>query len=105
MEGNDEFNQAILDAIYQSDVGRNITVEFKRKDNTIVTLSVTSSYLRSSETGSAERIGVIVVFSDVTEIKQLQDAEKELNQKLRDAYLEVEESNKNLKSALKKVQV
>lgn len=105
MEGNDEFNQAILDAIYQSDVGRNITVEFKRKDNKIATLSVTSSYLRSSETGSAERVGVIVVFNDITEIKQLQDAEKELNQKLRDAYLEVEESNKSLKSALKKVQV
>ncbi|NQU04373.1 MAG: PAS domain S-box protein [Syntrophaceae bacterium] len=105
MEGNDEFNQAILDAIYQSDVGRNITVEFKRKDNSIVTLSVKSSYLRSSDTGSAERVGVIVVFSDITEIKKLQDAEKELNQKLRDAYIEVEESNKSLKSALKKVQV
>ena len=105
MEGNDEFNQAILDAIYQSDVGRSITIQFKRRDDTIVTLSVTSSYLRSGEEGSTEHVGVIVVFSDITEIKKLQDHEKELNQKLRDAYLEVEESNKNLKSVLKKVQV
>jgi PAS domain S-box-containing protein len=105
MEGNDEFNQAILDAIYQSDVGRNITVEFQRKDGSVVTLSMTSSYLSSGERESSKHAGVIVVFSDITEVKKLQDAEKELNRKLRGAYLEVEESNKNLQSALKKVQV
>lgn len=105
MEGNDEFNQTILDAIYQSGAGHRATLDFRRRDGDSVTLSVTSSYLRSGEDKSEGPAGVIVVFSDITEITKLQNAEKELNRQLRDAYRDLEESNKSLNAALKKVQV
>ncbi len=105
MEDNDEFNQTILDAVYQAAVGQNTTVSFRRRDNSAVTLSVTSSYLRSAEGESETPAGVIVVFNDITEIVTLQDAEKELNRQLRDAYRDLEESNKTLNAALRKVQV
>ncbi len=105
MEGNDEFNQTILDAIYESVAGHQATVSFRRRDNVSLTLSVTSSYLRSAEEDAGGHTGVIVVFNDVTKIKELQIAEQELNRQLRDAYRDLEESNKTLNTALKKVQV
>lgn len=105
MEDNDEFNQTVLDAVYQAAVGQNATASFRRRDNSAVTLSVTSSYLRSAEGESEAPAGVIVVFNDITEIVTLQDAEKELNRQLRDAYRDLEESNKTLNAALRKVQV
>jgi len=105
VEGNDEFNQNILDAIYESAMVQNSIVAFSRPDGKSVFLSVTSSYLKKESPGGMENQGVIVVFRDITEIKKLQDAEKKLNQELRDAYLTVEESNNELQTALKKVQV
>jgi hypothetical protein len=86
-------------------VGHNTTVSFRRRDDVTVTLSVTSSYLRSEEEGSETPAGVIVVFSDITEVVTLQNAEKELNRQLRDAYRDLEVSNKTLSAALRKVQV
>ncbi len=105
MEGIDVFNQTILDAIYESKVGYTKMVDFRRKDGVSVNLALTSSYLRVSEDSKASNAGVIVVFSDITEMQKLQEAEKELNQKLRQAYLEIEDSNRSLKALLKKVQV
>lgn len=110
-EGNDAFNQAILDAIYESSIVHNRTVDFNREDK-IITLSLTTSFLQSTEGGSINKVGVIAVFNDITEIKQLRDAEIRLaeeikgkHNELQDAYLKIEESNRDLDSALKKVQL
>ncbi len=100
-EGNDEFNQTILDAIYESAVGQNTVVSFARSDGSQVYLSVTSSYLKDETTDNK---GVIVVFSDITKTKELQEAEKKLRRDIEDAYIKVEESNANLQSAIKKMQ-
>jgi len=105
LEGNDEFNQSILDAVYQSSLGHKSSVEFRRPDGETVFLSVTSSYFRDDSIDGRDKQGVIVVFNNVTELKKLQEAEKSLNQKLRGAYRKIEESNKSLNTALKKVQV
>lgn len=45
------------------------------------------------------------LIKDIEEIKALQRSEKELGAKLRDAYIKTEEANKELKAALKKVQI
>ncbi|MBF0327693.1 MAG: GAF domain-containing protein [Nitrospirae bacterium] len=45
------------------------------------------------------------LIKDIEEIKSLQRSEKELGAKLRDAYIKTEEANKELKAALKKVQM
>jgi HlyD family secretion protein len=103
MEGNDEFNQAILDAVYKSAVGQEETLGFKRPDGTLIQLSMTTSYLKSDQ--AQDPSGVIVVFNDITEILNFQENEKQLNRQLQNAVLEAEQTNSILTSALKKVQV
>jgi len=111
LEGNDDFNQTILDAIYDSSTSHNRVVEFTNNDK-CRTLSLTTSFLQTEEMGEAARIGVIAVFSDITEVRTLQEAEarmaRELTAKhreLQDAFLAAEATNNDLQAALKKVKV
>ena len=110
-EGNDDFNQAILDAIYESNVGHRAMVDFDTGKG-IVSLSLSTSFLHDRRDGELEKVAIIAVFSDVSEVKKLRDAEMRLTEdlkakhgELQDAYLKIEESNENLNSALKRVQV
>ncbi|MBG0775716.1 MAG: efflux RND transporter periplasmic adaptor subunit [Desulfovibrionaceae bacterium] len=114
LEGNDDFNQTVLDAIYKSGVGETAEVAFQRPDGEAKSLSVVSSYLTGEGAGSGadgeagqggESQGVIVVFHDITATKLMQEQEQELHRKIRDASLKMEETNRDLKAALKKVQV
>ncbi len=109
-EENDDFNQTILDAIYESSVSHNRVVPFNRQGERL-TLALTTHFLKA-EDGSGRRMGVIAVFSDITELQALQETEvrlaAELRQKhreLQDAYLKTEEGNQQLQAALKKVQI
>lgn len=111
LEENDDFNQAILDSIYESSISHNRIVTFK--NGSIETnLSLTTSFLQTEENGISRKIGVIAVFIDITEIRALQEAEarmaeelKSKHKELQSAYLETEESNRELQAALKKVQM
>ena len=110
-EGNDDFNQAILDAIYESSTSHNRTVDFNTGKK-IISLTLTTSFLQSAGDGSVKKLGVIAVFDDISELKKLQDAEvrlteeiKSKHRELQEAYLKTEEGNRNLEAALKKVQV
>ena len=105
MEGNDDFNQVILDAVYEDRVGETTRVDFRRPEGDVVNLVVTATYLSPRDPDGGENEGVILVFSDITDMQKLQAAEKELHLKLREAYLEVEETNRHLKGLLKRVQV
>lgn len=102
-EPNDEFNQVVLDAIYRKGIGLCATVEYARANDSGLTLSIRSSYLRSE--GEREDRGVVLVFSDITEIKALQTRQEEDARKLGQAYLDLEQKNDQLQSALKRVQV
>jgi len=83
-EGNDAFNQAILDAIYESSISHNRIVDFNTGDK-IIALSLTTSFLQSTdEGGSVNKVGVIAVFNDITEIQQLRDAETRLTEEVRE---------------------
>lgn len=110
-EGNDDFNQAILDAIYESSVSHNRTVDFNTGKK-VISLTLTTSFLHEVIDGKTKRLGVITVFDDITELKKLQDAEARLTEEikskhreLQEAYLKMEEGNRDLEAALKKVQV
>ncbi|MFZ2198095.1 MAG: HlyD family efflux transporter periplasmic adaptor subunit [Thermodesulfovibrionales bacterium] len=110
-EGNDDFNQAILDAIYESSVSHNRTVDFNT-GRKVISLTLTTSFLHEVKEGEVKRLGVITVFDDITELKKLQDAEAHLTEEikskhreLQEAYLKMEEGNRDLEAALKKVQV
>ncbi|MBI5100605.1 MAG: PAS domain S-box protein [Nitrospirae bacterium] len=110
-EGNDDFNQAILDAIYDASVVHNRTVTFNTGGKTIA-LSLRTSFLHSEAEGGLKKVGVIAVFTDISELKDLRDAEvrltdelKSKHRELQDAYLKTEEANAGLEAALRKVQV
>ncbi|TYT74696.1 PAS domain S-box protein [Desulfobotulus mexicanus] len=102
-EDNDAFNQKVLDAVTRKKVGQRETVDFIRPNGQKMTLSLSSSWLHREE--EKEASGVVVVFSDITELKVLQEQERENSRKLAKAYEETEASNLRLRGLLKKVQI
>lgn len=66
---NDAFNQTILDAVYDTTTSHRSVVPYFTGSETRQ-LHVTTSYLRNGD----ERIGVIAVLSDISELVELRDA-------------------------------
>ncbi len=109
MEENDAFNQAILNAVYESAMVHNTRVPYKTAEKILI-LNVTTSFLRPPGDGNDEENAVIVVFQDVTEVERLREQETRLTEELKsqhkelqDAYLNLEGANTSLQAALKKV--
>jgi HlyD family secretion protein len=113
MEGNDLFCDTILNAVYKSGVGLTDTMEFTRKDGDVRMISMSTSYLKTLASADGKGKdetdvdsggdGVVVVLNDITEISQSREKEKALNHQLSKAFLQMEESNRRLEGALKKV--
>ena len=72
---NDAFNQTILDAVYDSAVTHKNLVSYDT-GSSIRQLHVTTSYLRDG----GEKVGVIAVLSDISELTELRDAVKAMQQ-------------------------
>jgi len=70
-EENDAFNQAILDAVYDDTTSHKNIVDYFTGTQ-MRQLHVTTSYLKDGD----EKIGVIVVISDISELVELRDAVK-----------------------------
>ena len=73
---NDDFNQTIFDAIYESSISHRRVVNYRTGEK-IKILSVTTSFLKTWTDRGEEKIGVITVFSDITERKKMEAALKE----------------------------
>ena len=110
-EGTDEFTDVIFDAIYDSSMVHQRVVEaaFGGRNRS---LSVATRYLSEEQDGETVRIGVVAVFSDITEIRELRETElrlaKEVEAKhaeLREAWLDLEETNRRLGRASKRIGV
>jgi 2-oxoglutarate dehydrogenase E1 component len=80
LEGSDELIQTILDAVYQSAVTHHRRVWFPVRGSRRL-LAVTTSFLseQDPETGITRRVGVIAVFSDITEVEQLRDTQRAMS--------------------------
>ena len=104
-EGFDEFTQIVLDAVVErGDIARRITRV--QAGEALRSLSVTTSCLMAGE----ERVAVIVVVSDITEVRELR--ETELRQaavietqlgELQSAYRDLEARNEALLAMTKRV--
>ncbi|MEN6327963.1 MAG: PAS domain-containing protein [Syntrophomonas sp.] len=71
---NDDFNQVVLDAVYKSFMSHHkICAYYTGK--TLKYLFVTTSLLKITSGDSDKTVGVIVVFSDITELQKLREAE------------------------------
>lgn len=113
---NDAFLDAILSAI-RPDAGaggteQRHTLDYNRPDGTTVALSLSISDLRREVDGVVQRLGVVCVFSDVTELRDLRVAEQEMARQLEDnhrklatAYRDLEARSTTLEGNIKRVQV
>ena len=112
-EGLDEFNQALLDAVREGDVGRHREVA-GLVDGNPRTFALTTTYLRDGSAPAADAgpsLGIIAVFADITEVQSLRATEQRLaqqleaqNEELQTAYRDLEGNNETLNAALRKVQ-
>ena len=110
-EAFDEFNEAVLAAMYEGNVGHqrvaNVSV-----DGRTVPLTVATAYLREPGGGESVRRGVVAVFSDISELERLRAKEIELavdvqtkHMELRTAYRSLEDRNRELATLLRRVRV
>ena len=67
LEGNDEFNDVLINVIDTRQTHFYREVSFVRDENTIVPIGITSSLLKDDK---GNDYGVVSVFSDLTEIKK-----------------------------------
>lgn len=100
-EANDEFNNVILTAIMEKNSLHNASLDYVRPDGKAVTLDVKSSFF-SVDAFGVESSGVIIVFNDVTYLKQLEKTQQTLNQELADSYRKLEQSNQQLLASQKR---
>ena len=108
LEGADAFADVVLDAVYDSLVGHQRVVEATFAGRTR-SLSMATSYLKEERGGETFRIGVVAIFNDISEIKELREKElrlvKEVQAKhaeLRNAYVALEERNRELSTTSKR---
>ncbi len=106
LKNADEFNQVIIDTIITSKKIYNKSVKIIVGNEEKV-LNVTTSFLFNNNN---EKIGVIVVFSDITEIEKLKISEQKLHKqleeehkKLQKSYLELEEKTESLRQMTQKL--
>ncbi len=106
-EGADEFADAILDAVYESaTVQRVVEATFAGRART---LQVATRHLREERDGGTVSLGVVAVFTDISEVRELRETEVRLareleaqHAELRDAYRDLEETNRRLGRASKR---
>ena len=108
-EGMDQFVDVILDALYDSTMVHQRVVEATLGDRTR-SLSVATTYLKEERDGKTLWMGVVVVFNDISEIRELREKELRLakeveaqHAELREAYLDLEETHQKLGVASKKI--
>jgi PAS domain S-box-containing protein len=71
--GNDAFNDLILDGIQNGETRLYGEVPFRRRDGSCFDFAVTTSFLRA-ESAEGEKTGIVVVFKNITEFKELERA-------------------------------
>ncbi len=70
-EENDQFNQAILDAIYDKNKSHRNIVSYYNGNN-FKELSITTSFLHHN----GSKVGIVIVLNDITELVELRDSLK-----------------------------
>ena len=108
--GMDEFSDAILEAAHDSLVHQRV-VEVGPEDGRR-SLSLATRYLTETRGGKTVRLGVVAVFADITEVRELREAEIRLareveaqHAELQAAYRHLEETHRSLGAASRRLRV
>ena len=109
-EGFDDFVEIVLEAITEQG-GVKRRVVSVRSDDEVRSLSVTTSYLLGGDAQQTGQAAVIAVVADITEVKELREAElrmasvvEEQLAELQVAYRDIETRNDDLSLMMKRVQ-
>ena len=109
LEGLDELTDAILHAVYHAVISEQRIVS-TRIEGTERSFSVSTSYLRNDEGAGARSAGVVAVFDDISEVKELRETEirlaresHERRSELEEAYMSLEARNAELSRAMRKI--
>ena len=111
IDGLDALTGTVLDAIGGAgeDERKVVSVQVGGEERS---LSVATSYLTRVRDGEREPVAVVAVFSDITELWALREAELRMakaveaqHAELQQAYREIEDRNESLATMLKRVQV
>ncbi len=86
-EKNDEFTQAVLSAVYQKGENLRIGTPYIRPDGKELYLDVATAY---REQDDDQFNGVVMVFTDITELRTQYEKEKDLTAQLSEAYRDLE---------------
>ncbi len=107
LEGADAFVDAIFDSIYETTVDRVVEAAFNGRTRTV---SIATRYLTEQRDGREERLGVVAVFTDISELKELRETEIRLAKELESqhaelvgAYNDLEETNERLNEASRRM--
>ncbi len=111
LEGLDAFTETVFDAVGEKrNVGRK-AIEIRTGGERRL-INISTSWLHAGSGPDSRRTGIVAVFSDITEIQELRETEirlgeqvKEQYAELQTAYRQIEESNRELSSTLRRVQV
>lgn len=110
--GSDAFVDAVLDVLQadDEDAARRTEVPFTRPDGTAATLSVETSALFDTADGRRRRQGIVCLFTDVTELAALREAEREAAHRLEEqhrtlaaAYRDLERSKREAQAFSRRV--
>jgi PAS domain S-box-containing protein len=71
---NDDFNQTVLDAVYKSFMSHHKICNYYTGKKTKY-LFVTTSFLKINDGNESRTVGVNIVFSDITELQVLRNAD------------------------------
>lgn len=105
-EANDGFNQLLLDLIASGETQPYAEVPFMRDDGEPRHLALTTALLKN---GQEKRLGAVLVFIDITKMHSLRQQRDQLardleakHKELSEAYLELEDRNRNLQETQKR---
>ncbi len=87
-EENDEFNQIVVDAIWNKHIKKYQEVDYHHPDGSLRRLGVTTSYLLGDSGASDSFIGFVILSKDITETFVLRQREQELIQQRQRLALE-----------------
>ena len=80
-EGMDAFAQTIVDAIYDASVCHQRVVQV-HTGSALLSLALTTAYLQAPQDRTLQKIGVIAVFSDMTEVQALREEVQALREEV-----------------------
>lgn len=95
----DDLMQVVLDTIYEQKTIRNRVLDLRVNGGETRSLSVSATHLRDNE---GQLTGAVLVLADITEMQRLHEAERRLNQELKDAVRQIDSNNQELKESVKR---